>query len=58
MDERMPGMGWWFDWLRLAGAVYLVWLGWKLLRSPPPLDDASRTPRPGGRFLLQGFLCA
>jgi threonine/homoserine/homoserine lactone efflux protein len=20
-------MGWWFDWLRLAGAAYLVWLG-------------------------------
>src|SRR6476646_10264946 len=22
-------MGWWFDWLRLAGAAYLIWLGCK-----------------------------
>src|ERR1044072_2948561 len=26
-------MGVWFDWVRLAGAAYLVWLGIKLLRS-------------------------
>src|SRR6202007_1698846 len=26
-------MGVWFDWLRLIGAAYLIWLGWKLLRS-------------------------
>lgn len=26
-------MGWWFDWLRLAGAAYLVWLGWRMLRA-------------------------
>ena len=26
-------MGHWFDWLRLAGAAYLVWLGWKMFRS-------------------------
>src|SRR5215218_1009877 len=31
-------MGWWFDWLRLAGAAYLIWLGWKLLRSSGSLD--------------------
>jgi homoserine/homoserine lactone efflux protein len=51
-------MGWWFDWLRLAGAAYLVWLGWKLLQSPPPLKDASPAPPPSGGFLLQGFLVA
>ena len=47
-------MGWWFDWLRLAGAAYLVWLGWKLLRSSGALDQAA--PKPRGGFLLQGFL--
>jgi threonine/homoserine/homoserine lactone efflux protein len=49
-------MGWWFDWLRLLGAAYLVWLGWKLLRSPVAADppNAIRTPR--GGFVLQGFL--
>jgi homoserine/homoserine lactone efflux protein len=47
-------MGWWFDWLRLAGAAYLVWLGWKLLRSSGSLDQTA--PKPRGGFLLQGFL--
>src|SRR5215813_7245625 len=27
-------IGWMFDWLRLAGAAYLIWIGWKLLRAP------------------------
>lgn len=48
-------MGWWFDWLRLAGAAYLVWLGWKLLRAPGAPDDPGRAP-PRGGFVLQGFL--
>ena len=51
-------MGWWFDWLRLAGAVYLIWLGWKMLRAPAPTADAPRPPRPAGGFLLQGLLVA
>ena len=49
-------MGVWFDWLRLAGAAYLVWLGWKLLRAPGALADPARVPRPRGGFFLQGFL--
>ena len=51
-------MGWWFDWLRLAGAVYLIWLGWKMLRAPAPAADQPRPPRPAGGFLLQGLLVA
>ena len=50
-------MGWWFDWLRFAGAAYLVWMGWKLLRSPGTLgatDGVQKPPR--GGFVLQGFL--
>jgi threonine/homoserine/homoserine lactone efflux protein len=46
-------MSWWFDWLRLAGAAYLVWIGWKLLRSPGVAELPS-VPR--GGFVLQGFL--
>jgi homoserine/homoserine lactone efflux protein len=49
-------MGWWFDWLRLAGAAYLVWLGWRLLRSSGALDGPGRAPTPRGGFFLQGFL--
>ena len=52
----IAAMGWWFDWLRLAGAAYLVWLGWKLLRSTGSLDEIGRTTAPRGGFFLQGFL--
>lgn len=48
-------MGWWFDWLRLAGAAYLVWLGWRLLHSPGTLVEAAAPP-PRGGFFWQGFL--
>ena len=51
-------MGWWFDWLRLAGAVYLVWLGWKMWRAPVPAEGTPRAPKPAGGFLLQGVLVA
>ncbi|MGP0092166.1 MAG: LysE family translocator [Xanthobacteraceae bacterium] len=49
-------MSWWFDWLRLAGAAYLIWLGWKLVSSPSALGDPGRVPLPRGGFFLQGFL--
>jgi homoserine/homoserine lactone efflux protein len=49
-------MGWWFDWLRLAGAAYQVWLGWRLLRSSGTLGEPGRVPAPRGGFFLQGFL--
>jgi homoserine/homoserine lactone efflux protein len=51
-------MGWWFDWLRVLGAVYLVWIGVKLLRASGGVDEARRAPRPRGGFLLQGMLVA
>ena len=55
LSSVIAAMGWLFDWLRWAGAAYLVWIGWKLLRSPDSLDQpAASTPR--GGFLLQGFL--
>ena len=44
-----------FDWLRLAGAAYLIWLGIKLWRSHGDLG-AVETRRPGGSFFWQGFV--
>ena len=52
----VEALGWWFDWLRLAGAAYLVWLGWKLLRSRGDGALAGRAPAPRGGFFLQGLL--
>src|SRR5262245_49319096 len=48
-------LGWWFDLVRLAGAAYLVWLGWKLLRSSGSLDAPDKAPRPREGFFMQGF---
>jgi homoserine/homoserine lactone efflux protein len=49
-------MGWCFDWLRLAGAAYLVWLGWKLLSASGEVAAAGSARPPRGGFFLQGFL--
>jgi homoserine/homoserine lactone efflux protein len=49
-------MGFWFDWVRVAGAAYLVWLGWKLLRASSALAAPGQTATPRGGFFLQGFL--
>ena len=56
LSSVIAAMGWLFDWLRWAGAAYLVWLGYKLLRSPEAIADAASAPAPRGGFLLQGFL--
>jgi threonine/homoserine/homoserine lactone efflux protein len=45
-----------FDWVRLAGAAYLVWLGLKLWRSDGTLGRSETRPRNGGSFFWQGFL--
>ena len=56
LSSVIAAMGWLFDWLRLAGAAYLVWIGWKLIRSPEHLASTEAAPPPRGGFLLQGFL--
>jgi homoserine/homoserine lactone efflux protein len=45
----------WFDWVRIAGAAYLVWLGAKLLR-PSSAESTAGASVPRGGFLVQGFL--
>ena len=56
LSSVIAAMGWLFDWLRWAGAAYLVWLGWQLLRSPEAIAEARSFPAPRGGFFLQGFL--
>ncbi len=57
LTSLMATMGYWFDWVRLAGAAYLVWLGIKLIRSPVERVDADAPPPPPrGGFFLQGVL--
>ncbi|MGB8315005.1 MAG: LysE family translocator [Aestuariivirga sp.] len=49
-------MGTWFDVLRWAGAIYLVWLGIKMFMSKGDLAVAVDRARPRGSFFLQGFV--
>jgi homoserine/homoserine lactone efflux protein len=56
LTSLIETMGHWFDLVRLAGAAYLIWLGWKLLRNPGSLGDPKKTPVPRGGFFLQGYL--
>lgn len=55
LTSLIEAAGHWFDWLRLAGAAYLVWLGWKMIRSSGEATEV--TPSRGG-FLMQGALVA
>ncbi|WP_315701460.1 MULTISPECIES: LysE family translocator [unclassified Bradyrhizobium] len=58
LTSLMATMGYWFEWVRLLGAAYLVWLGVKLIRTPIEglaTSDAPPPP-PRGGFFLQGLL--
>lgn len=54
LTSLMATMGYWFEWVRFAGAAYLVWLGIKLFRSTGVVSATDAPPR--GGFFLQGFL--
>ena len=56
LSSVIATMGVWFDYVRIAGAIYLVWLGWKLLRQNGGFGQVGATPKPRGGFFLQGFL--
>jgi threonine/homoserine/homoserine lactone efflux protein len=57
LTSLMATMGYWFDWVRFAGAAYLVWLGIKLIRAPVEGVNPEDSPAPPrGGFFLQGFL--
>jgi homoserine/homoserine lactone efflux protein len=53
LTSLIAAMGTWFDWVRLAGAAYLIWLGWKLLTDSGAHEAPPRIPR--GGFLVQGM---
>ena len=57
MQALVAFMGWAFDWIKLVGAAYLVWLGWKMWRSKGELGTA-RAERGKSRLAMavEGFL--
>ncbi|RXH06782.1 LysE family translocator [Bradyrhizobium vignae] len=57
LTSLMATMGYWFDWVRFAGAAYLVWLGIRLIWTPVEgVEVDAPPPPPRGGFFLQGFL--
>ena len=55
LTTLMATMGYWFDWVRFAGAAYLIWIGIGMVRAKGvSLVDAAPPPR--GGFFLQGLL--
>ncbi len=49
-------MGSMFEVLRIAGAAYLIWLGFKLWRANGTFAAEDPGRRPFGSFVLQGFV--
>ncbi len=45
----------WFAWIKLAGAVYLIWLGFTKLRTPVTDVDAVPVSDKKRRFFTQGL---
>jgi threonine/homoserine/homoserine lactone efflux protein len=59
LTSLIEAMGHWFDWLRLAGAAYLVWMGWKMIRSSGDIGKKGAVVKPPrGGFVMQGALVA
>lgn len=50
-------MGWAFDWIKLIGAAYLIWIGFGMLRSTGRLGQiAELKPKSNARLMLEGAL--
>jgi threonine/homoserine/homoserine lactone efflux protein len=58
LASTIEAMGHWFEWVRLIGAAYLIWIGWQMIHSSGKLADGPVPVAPRGGFFLQGFLVA
>jgi threonine/homoserine/homoserine lactone efflux protein len=54
----IEAMGHWFEWVRLIGAAYLIWMGWQMIRSSGRIEAGEAPMIPRGGFFLQGLLVA
>jgi homoserine/homoserine lactone efflux protein len=57
LASLIAAMGEWFTVVRLAGAAYLIWLGYKLIIAKGD-ETASDARAPRGGFFLQGLAVA
>jgi homoserine/homoserine lactone efflux protein len=56
LASTIEAMGHWFEWVRLIGAAYLIWIGLQMVRSRGKRADGAQPAVPRGGFFLQGFL--
>ena len=57
LASAIAAAGHWFEWIRFAGALYLVWIGIQMIRSGGK-GEGRALQEPRGGFLLQGLLVA
>ena len=58
LTSMIESAGHWFEWIRLLGAAYLIWLGIQMFGSSSTLTADGAPARPRGGFFLQGLLVA
>ncbi|WP_353643548.1 LysE family translocator [Mesorhizobium sp. WSM2239] len=58
LNSMIEAMGHWFEWVRLLGAAYLIYIGWQMIRSSGKLSEGEAPVAPRGGFFLQGLLVA
>jgi len=58
LTSAIESAGHWFEWIRLIGAAYLIWMGIQMFRSRGELGADGQPARPRGGFFLQGLLVA
>jgi threonine/homoserine/homoserine lactone efflux protein len=58
LTAAIEALGHWFEWVRLLGAAYLIWLGIGMWRSSGKLGDGQPAARPRGGFTVQGAVVA
>ncbi|MBM2714333.1 LysE family translocator [Mesorhizobium caraganae] len=58
LNTLISGMGHWFEWVRLIGAAYLIWMGVQMFRAKGTLNADGTARKPRGGFFLQGLAMA
>jgi threonine/homoserine/homoserine lactone efflux protein len=58
LTSAIEAVGHWFEWVRLLGAAYLIYIGVQMWRSKGSLNADGTARRPRGGFFLQGLMVA
>ncbi|WP_332714322.1 LysE family translocator [Pelagibacterium mangrovi] len=57
LEAVMSVMGWAFDWIKMIGAAYLIWLGYRMLRSSGDIESGKdERHKTLWGYVVQGFI--